>query len=81
MTAQENVEMPMILKGTLSQGERKKRAVELLTKVGMGQRLDHLPAQLSGGEQQRVRVYTFRLYIVGYHCACHGQSPRYFIAR
>jgi len=56
LTAQENVEMPMILNGVLSQAERKQRAKELLSLVGMGSRLDHVPAQLSGGEQQRVTI-------------------------
>jgi len=56
LTAQENVEMPMILNGLLSQSERKQRAKELLSLVGMGERLDHIPAQLSGGEQQRVTI-------------------------
>jgi putative ABC transport system ATP-binding protein len=56
MTAQENVEMPMILHGQVSKKYRKERAVQLLTKMGMGQRLDHLPSQLSGGEQQRVTI-------------------------
>ncbi len=56
MTALENVEMPMILKGTLSKSARRKRAKELLEKVGMGSRLSHVPSQLSGGEQQRVTI-------------------------
>jgi len=56
LTAIENVEMPMILNGVLSETERKKRAKELLELVGMGKRLDHLPSQLSGGEQQRVTI-------------------------
>lgn len=56
MTAQQNVEMPMVLLGKLSQRERAKRAKMLLEKVGMGARLDHLPSQLSGGEQQRTTI-------------------------
>jgi len=56
LTAQENVEMPMILSGKLSASERRNRAIALLTKVGMKDRLDHVPAQLSGGEQQRVTI-------------------------
>jgi len=56
LTAVENVEMPMILNGVLSQAERRQRATELLNIVGMGQRLDHVPSQLSGGEQQRVTI-------------------------
>jgi len=56
LTAQENVEMPMILSGEDNAEDRSKRAIDLLTKVGMEGRLDHLPAQLSGGEQQRVTI-------------------------
>ncbi|KAL0477217.1 hypothetical protein AKO1_005836, partial [Acrasis kona] len=56
MTAQENVEMPMVLQGQISKKVREERAIQLLSKVGMGQRLDHLPSQLSGGEQQRVTI-------------------------
>jgi len=56
LTAIENVEMPMILHGVLSQSERNQRAKELLDMVGLGKRLDHVPSQLSGGEQQRVTI-------------------------
>jgi putative ABC transport system ATP-binding protein len=53
LTALENVMVPMELRG--HQGARKD-AVELLEKVGLGERLSHYPAQLSGGEQQRVAL-------------------------
>ena len=56
LTALENVELPMILKGELSKSDIKKRATELLEKVGLGARLNHFPNQLSGGEQQRVTI-------------------------
>lgn len=56
LSALENVEMPMILAGDLSAEERRERATALLTMVGMGSRLDHVPSQLSGGEQQRVTI-------------------------
>jgi len=56
LTALENVELPMILKGELSKGDIKKRATELLEKVGLGARMNHFPNQLSGGEQQRVTI-------------------------
>jgi len=56
LTAQENVELPMILAGELEHEEREKRAIDLLKRVGMGERLDHVPSQLSGGEQQRVTI-------------------------
>ena len=51
MSALENVELPMILLGELKEEERKKRAIGLLKRVGLGDRLDHLPSELSGGEQ------------------------------
>ena len=56
MTALENVELPMILLGKWNEKERKKRAVSLLRRVGLGDRLHHLPSDLSGGEQQRVAI-------------------------
>ncbi len=46
----------MILSGRLNATQRRARAVELLTAVGMQARLDHVPSQLSGGEQQRVTI-------------------------
>jgi lipoprotein-releasing system ATP-binding protein len=53
--ARENVEMPMrIARMALSEAHR--RATELLTRVGLGERLTHRPNMLSGGEQQRVAV-------------------------
>ena len=51
MSALENVELPMILLGKYSEKERRKRAIALLKRVGLGDRLDHLPSELSGGEQ------------------------------
>lgn len=56
LTALENVELPMVLAGEKSAEQRRTRAIELLTRVGMEKRLDHLPSQLSGGEQQRVTI-------------------------
>lgn len=46
----------MQLKGDLSRSKIHRRAKELLTKVGLGERIDHFPNQLSGGEQQRVTI-------------------------
>ena len=51
MTAQENVELPMTLLGKHSEKECRKRSIALLKRVGLGDRLDHLPSELSGGEQ------------------------------
>ncbi len=56
LTAQENVELMMELAGW-DDGERNgKLASELISSVGLSDRADHLPAQLSGGEQQRVAI-------------------------
>jgi putative ABC transport system ATP-binding protein len=54
-TALENVELPMIYAG-VDPKERKQRAAELLTRVGLGSRMGHRPTQLSGGQQQRVAI-------------------------
>jgi lipoprotein-releasing system ATP-binding protein len=54
-TAQENVVLPQLVAGT-SEAAAAARAIELLTALGLGARLDHRPSQLSGGEQQRVAV-------------------------
>jgi len=56
MTAVENVELPMILRGDMTAKQRRDRAMELLARVGMEKRANHLPSQLSGGEQQRVTI-------------------------
>jgi putative ABC transport system ATP-binding protein len=53
LTAWENVQIPL-LEGKTSARERAERAADLLHEVGLGQRLHHFPAQLSGGEKQRV---------------------------
>jgi ABC-type lipoprotein export system ATPase subunit len=53
LTARENVELPMILDGAK---DRKARAMELLERVGLGDRSTHRPDRLSGGEQQRVAI-------------------------
>jgi predicted ABC-type transport system involved in lysophospholipase L1 biosynthesis ATPase subunit len=54
-TAAENVELPLLLGGT-SAKEARRRAVEMLERVGLGDRVAHRPNELSGGEQQRVTV-------------------------
>ena len=53
LTALENVQVPLELRGESGAGAR---ARELLQRVGLGDRLDHFPTQLSGGEQQRVAI-------------------------
>jgi putative ABC transport system ATP-binding protein len=55
LTALENVELPLLLT-KLSRGERKKRAQTALRVVGLEDRMDHYPRQLSGGQEQRVAI-------------------------
>jgi macrolide transport system ATP-binding/permease protein len=54
-TAEENVEIPAVYAG-LDADARKVRALELLTRLGVGERAHHRPSQLSGGQQQRVSI-------------------------
>jgi putative ABC transport system ATP-binding protein len=56
LTAEENVMVPLELANVVSSAEAESRARELLTSVGLGDRMHHYPAQLSGGEQQRVAL-------------------------
>jgi len=53
LTALENVELPLYFARAK---QERKRPIELLEKVGLGQRINHLPKQLSGGEKQRVAI-------------------------
>lgn len=55
LTALENVQLPALLRGD-SERQSRQQAVQLLEQLGLGKRLNHLPAQLSGGEQQRVAL-------------------------
>jgi putative ABC transport system ATP-binding protein len=55
LTALENVELPLLLHN-FANSERRDRAAAALRVVGLGHRLDHRPAELSGGEQQRVAI-------------------------
>ena len=56
-TALDNVELPMLYGGsTMKTKDRHRRAAEMLTAVGLGERLTHYPNQLSGGQQQRVAI-------------------------
>jgi lipoprotein-releasing system ATP-binding protein len=54
-SALENVVIPQMIAGR-SKAEARTRATDLLKRVGLGERLDHRPAKLSGGEQQRVAI-------------------------
>ena len=55
ISALENVEMPMLF-GGMPVKERRGRAKELLERVGLGERVDHKPTELSGGQMQRVAI-------------------------
>ena len=55
MSVLDNVMQPLVYRG-LPRAERKRRAAESLSRVGLGNRLDHRPNQLSGGQRQRVAV-------------------------
>lgn len=55
-SALDNVMMPLAYTSDLPEAEGRDRAVELLNRVGLGDRIDHHPSQLSGGQQQRVAI-------------------------
>jgi putative ABC transport system ATP-binding protein len=55
ISAAENIEMPMLF-GGVRPAERHTRAKELLERVGLGDRIDHKPTELSGGQMQRVAI-------------------------
>ena len=56
LKAIDNVILPMIINRNITKSDRKKKAKELLEFVGLGDRMNHYPRELSGGEQQRVAI-------------------------
>jgi putative ABC transport system ATP-binding protein len=56
LTARQNVQMSLALHGAVSKAEADRKAIEMLTAVGLGGRVDYYPAQLSGGQKQRVAI-------------------------
>jgi putative ABC transport system ATP-binding protein len=71
MRAWENVSLPLVFAG-VSRTERKKRAEEMLERVGLARRHDHKPTQLSGGEQQRV---AFARALISHPTILLGDEP------
>lgn len=55
MSALQNVELPLVYAGVPAK-ERRRKAIEILERVGLGDKLQNLPTQLSGGQQQRVAI-------------------------
>ena len=55
-TAVENVELPLMYNASVSASERRRRAIEALNAVGLGDRLEHKSNQMSGGQMQRVAI-------------------------
>ena len=55
-TAVENVELPLMYNSSVSASERRRRAIEALKAVGLGERLEHKSNQMSGGQMQRVAI-------------------------
>lgn len=52
----DNVELPLLYRGGISDSERRKRVAEVLDRVGLSHRMRHMPGQLSGGQCQRVAI-------------------------
>ena len=56
LRAYENVMLPMLINKKIDKSDRKIKAIDLLKNIGLGDRVNHYPKELSGGEQQRVCI-------------------------
>ena len=56
LNVKENIQLPMIFANKLSKKDQEKKLEELISKIGLHDRLNHFPSELSGGEQQRISV-------------------------
>ena len=56
LTMFQNIELPLLLQGGLTKGEREKRILDLVDKVGLRSHITHRPLELSGGQRQRVAI-------------------------
>lgn len=56
LKAYENVMLPMLINKKIDRSDRKNKAIDLLNNIGLGDRVNHYPKELSGGEQQRVCI-------------------------
>lgn len=56
LKAYENVLLPMLINKEIKESDRKEKALKLLTDLGLNERINHYPKELSGGEQQRVAI-------------------------
>ncbi len=56
LKAYENVMLPMLINKNIKKSERKEKAIKLLTELGLSERINHYPKEMSGGEQQRVAI-------------------------
>ena len=74
LSARKNVELPLIY-GGIRPKERRERAEAMLERVGLSDRMDHMPNQLSGGQQQRVAIARAMVGNPSIRCADYGTVP------
>ena len=77
-TAVENVELPLMYNSSVSASERRRRAIEALQAVGLGDRLEHKSNQMSGGQMQRVAIALCTgKQPCGHPCRRSNRKPRH----